>query len=144
MSSPENIFLSGSENDTYEFGRKIGRELKGGDIVFLRGPLGSGKTVLARGISAGAGCDPREVRSPTFTLVNEYHGRLTVHHCDLYRIEAPSDLDELGLEEIFAGRGICLVEWPERLAGFLPGGRIEIDLEDLGGDRRRIRVRHAA
>ncbi|MBI4160816.1 MAG: tRNA (adenosine(37)-N6)-threonylcarbamoyltransferase complex ATPase subunit type 1 TsaE, partial [Acidobacteria bacterium] len=97
---PETV-ETGSEEETRRFGASFAGRLGAGDIVLLRGPLGTGKTVLARGICAGLGVDPREVRSPSFTLVNEYRGRLPVYHVDLYRVERPADLDELGLEEIF-------------------------------------------
>lgn len=129
-----------SEAETIRFGESLAADLAEGDVLLLHGPLGSGKTVLARGICAGLGVDPREVRSPSFTLVNEYPGRLPVYHVDLYRCEAESDFDELGLDEIFRSRGVCIVEWAERLAGAAPAAAIVIHLEDLGGDTRRLTI----
>ncbi len=132
---------SDSERDTYRIGERLGKRFRGGEIVLLHGSLGMGKTVLARGLSAGCGVDPGEVRSPSFTLVNPYNGRLPVHHIDLYRIETDADLDELGLEEIFSGPGVSLVEWPERLGSYRPSGVIEIFIKDLGGDSRELRIK---
>ena len=141
MTPPERIETTGSEAETYRLGEALGATLEAGAVVLLRGPLGVGKTVLARGISAGLGVAPREVRSPSFTLVNQYPGRVPVFHVDLYRCEAATDLDELGLDEILAGAGVCLIEWPERLGGERPAGAVEIVMEDLGGDRRRLTMR---
>ena len=109
-------FETHSPSETLRLGEKIGQLLEAGDIVFLFGDLGAGKTTLTQGIARGLGVAKEEyVRSPTFTLVNEYRGRTPVFHIDLYRIDSPSELDDLGLEEIFLGQGICIVEWAEKL-----------------------------
>jgi tRNA threonylcarbamoyladenosine biosynthesis protein TsaE len=106
----------------------------------MEGTLGSGKTVLARGIAAGLGVEPERVHSPTFTLVNHYRGRLPVYHIDLYRIGKPEDLQELGLEELLGTDGVALVEWPERLGAYLPEKAMRVFIQDRGGSRREIRV----
>lgn len=137
---PPRIVVSRSENDTYEAGRALAADLRPGDIVLLEGHLGAGKTALARGLAAGLGVDPEEVRSPTFTLVNPYRGRVPVYHVDLYRIEVPADLDELGLEEILGGDGVAVIEWPERLGVFLPERAVRVRLRDLGGTEREISI----
>jgi len=109
-------FQTQKPEETVELGRKIGRALRQGDILLLMGDLGAGKTTLAQGIAAGLGVSKDQyVRSPTFTLVNEYQGTLPVYHIDLYRIETPSDLVNLNLEEYFFGPGVTLVEWGEKL-----------------------------
>jgi len=132
-----------SEAETRSAGEALAAALKVGDIVLLHGDLGMGKTVFARGLAAGLGVDPGEVRSPTFTLVNPYHGRLTVYHVDLYRIEGTKDLDELGLEEILGGDGVAVVEWAERLGPYRPRRCVEVRIEDGGGSARRIVVTDA-
>ena len=105
-----------SAEDALILGEKIGRHLEAGDIVFLFGDLGAGKTTLTQGIARGLGVAKDEyVRSPTFTLVNEYKGKVPVYHIDLYRITSSHDLEDLGLEEVFSSEGISIVEWAEKL-----------------------------
>ncbi len=138
--APTRVLLSHSETETFEAGRALASGLRPGDVVLLRGKLGMGKTVLARGIAAGLGVPPAEVHSPTFTLVNQYSGRLPVHHVDLYRIEGPRDLDELGLEGILEGDGVVVVEWAERLGPYRVEDALEVTILDGGGERREIRI----
>lgn len=126
------------EAATYAAGFEMAAALGPGDVVLLSGDLGAGKTVLARGLAAGLGVDPEEVRSPTFTLINPYNGRCPVHHVDLYRIDKASDLDELGLEEILGGDGVAIVEWAERLGAWRPQRALVITIEDLGGSARAL------
>ena len=130
--------LTRSEAETYDAGRNVAARLRVGDVVVLSGPLGAGKTVVARGLAAGLGVHPEEVRSPTFTLVNPYQGRVPVYHLDLYRIEKPAELDELGLEEILGGDGVAVVEWGERLGRWLPPHCLTIMVEDRGGSERLL------
>lgn len=107
---------SHSANDTLILGENIGRHLEAGDIVFLFGDLGAGKTTLTQGIARGLGVAKEEyVRSPTFTLVNQYKGKVPVFHIDLYRIASSLELEDLGLEEVFSSDGISIVEWAEKL-----------------------------
>jgi tRNA threonylcarbamoyladenosine biosynthesis protein TsaE len=113
-------WLTNTEADTQALGREFARELAPDGVLLLSGELGSGKTVLARGIGEGLGIDPREVQSPTFTLIREHRGsggRLV--HVDLYRLE-PAETAALGLEELLAGEGIKVVEWAERLPFAVP------------------------
>ncbi len=109
-------FETRSASDTLTLGEKIGRHLEAGDIVFLFGDLGAGKTTLTQGIARGLGVAKEEyVRSPTFTLVNQYQGKVPVYHIDLYRIASSHELEDLGLEEVFSSEGISIVEWAEKL-----------------------------
>ena len=100
---------------TKALGDRLGRILAPGDVIFLIGELGTGKTVLVKGMAKGLGADEESVTSPTFTLINEYQGRdMPLYHIDLYRVEDPLDLDNIGLDEILGGDGAAAVEWPER------------------------------
>ena len=107
---------SESAADTHRLGALLGALLRPGDVVLLDGPLGAGKTALTQGIGAGLGVRGA-INSPTFTLLKEYEGRLPLYHFDLYRIEDPEELFELGFEEYFggaSGEGVCVVEWADR------------------------------
>ncbi|MDX2236710.1 MAG: tRNA (adenosine(37)-N6)-threonylcarbamoyltransferase complex ATPase subunit type 1 TsaE [Hyphomonadaceae bacterium] len=121
---------------TEALGARVGAALAIGDVVCLSGPLGVGKTTFARGaVQAWVG-HPEETPSPTYTLVQTYDGpRGVLWHMDLYRLNAPEEAMELGLEEAFAAAA-CLVEWPERLGRFLPRDRLEIALAIAGEGRR--------
>ena len=114
--------------------------LRAGDSVLLQGGLGAGKTVFVRGAASALGVNPGEVRSPTFTLVNIYPGRIPVYHIDLYRIEKPEDLTELGLEEFIGTDGVAMVEWSERLDRYAPAHAVRVRIEDRGANRREILV----
>lgn len=101
-----------SEAETEAVGAAFARDLNAGAVVFLEGPLGAGKTAFVRGMARGLGAPVGDVSSPTFTLLQEYSGRLTLFHADLYRL-SPAEVDDLGLLDVSA-EGILAVEWPER------------------------------
>jgi tRNA threonylcarbamoyladenosine biosynthesis protein TsaE len=111
------IEYSNSEQETLQIGEKIGRELHPPQVILLYGELGSGKTVLVRGLAQGLGVqDPNAVHSPSFTLVNEYVGKEgTIYHLDFFRLEGLRDLYSLGLEEILGSHSIVIIEWAEKL-----------------------------
>jgi tRNA threonylcarbamoyladenosine biosynthesis protein TsaE len=113
------------EDETRALGAELGRMLGPGAVVALGGELGAGKTVIVRGICETLGCAD-QVSSPSFTIVNEYSGVVDVAHCDLYRLDSPEELREIGLEELFDGGRIVLVEWAERMLPLLPLPRVEI------------------
>jgi tRNA threonylcarbamoyladenosine biosynthesis protein TsaE len=116
-------WITGSEAETRELGWRLATELAPDGVLLLSGELGSGKTVLARGIGEALGIDPREVLSPTFNLIREHRGSGGVLiHVDLYRL-APQETAALGLEELLAGPGVKVVEWAERLPFPVPGAR---------------------
>lgn len=131
---------TGSEAETFALGRDLASGLRPADVVLLQGDLGMGKTVLARGLAAGLGVPEEDVRSPTFTLINLYQGRLPVYHIDLYRIDKPAELEELGLEEILGADGVAIVEWAERLGPYRPPRGVLITITDGGGSARTIEI----
>lgn len=118
-----------TESDLVRWGERIGREVEAPVLLALRGPLGAGKSVLARAVARGAGVEGA-VPSPTFNLLNRYETErgLEVVHLDLYRLEDPSELRELGWEELGAVDEIVMVEWPERAGDLLPGDRWDVEL----------------
>ena len=130
---------SSSEEDTRAVGERLGKQLRKGDIVLLSGELGAGKTCLTQGIGRGLAC-AGQANSPSFVLMNEYSGRETLFHVDLYRIEDVEELDDLGLWD-YAERGVLVIEWPERGAELLPGGGLVIELATggLGARSRRLK-----
>jgi tRNA threonylcarbamoyladenosine biosynthesis protein TsaE len=121
------ICTSRSE-DTFRVGRIIGEELETGSVVCLYGDLGAGKTVLSQGIGCGLGVK-QIINSPTFTLINQYQGRLPLYHLDLYRLEVSEELEQLGWEEFVYGDGVAIIEWPEILQGLLPANYLKVALE---------------
>ena len=132
------LIQSHSEADTARIARELAAELPDGGTVLLFGQLGAGKTAFVRGLLAGAGGAPEDVTSPTFTLIQQYPGRLPVTHVDLYRLSA-IEADDLGLDEIMSAAGIVAIEWADRLARPLPGA-VQVHIEDDGADARSIRI----
>jgi tRNA threonylcarbamoyladenosine biosynthesis protein TsaE len=133
---------SPSPEETRRLGRILGEELRAGDVVGLEGPLGAGKTCFVQGLAAGLGLDPSvPVTSPTFILVAEYGGRLPLRHADFYRVESASRLEDAGFPDLFDGRGVVVVEWPERFPEALPKEGLWIRIEIRSESERRIRAR---
>ena len=132
-------FETSSAAETEQLGRKLAERFGAGDCVALAGELGSGKTVLVRGIALGLGIeDQRLVCSPTYVLVREYAGAIPIFHIDLYRLTEPaSELAELGADEMLA-EGLVLIEWADRAGEALPRPRWQIDIEVTGADLRRL------
>jgi tRNA threonylcarbamoyladenosine biosynthesis protein TsaE len=132
---------SPNETFTFQLGSQLGRSLQPGDIVALWGELGAGKTLLARGIARGLRIPNHvPITSPTFTFINEYHGRLHLYHLDLYRLTDPDELETLPWREALFGTGVAVIEWPERLAANLPEERFDIQLQVTGEASRRIQI----
>ena len=109
-------YITKSAEETIEFGKNIGSKLVAGDLVLIFGDLGAGKTCLTQGICQGVGLEKEAyIRSPTFTLINEYQAKIQIFHVDLYRIEEEAELINLGLEEVIYSEAITIIEWPEKL-----------------------------
>jgi tRNA threonylcarbamoyladenosine biosynthesis protein TsaE len=133
--------ITNSEFETIKTGRLFAASLKAGDVVLISGALGAGKTAFVRGMAAGLGANPDHVTSPTFTLIQEYTGEMTLFHVDLYRLE-PKEVDGLGLDELMAQEAVVAIEWPERLPRPIPGA-VEILILQSGDTRREIVIQQA-
>lgn len=133
------VYLSRSEADTGRLATEIAGRLEGGDVVFLRGPLGSGKTFFVRAAAAALGVT-EAVSSPSFTMGQTYAGRLPVHHLDLYRLSSLTEEDLIDFEPFFAGDAITFIEWPELAAPYLENPAVVVDLEHVDPQSRRITV----
>ncbi len=133
---------SGSVRDTLNIGSRLARMLRPADVICLAGELGSGKTVLAKGIARGLGIKTDEIVSPTFVLLRQYpDARLPFYHFDLYRLKSPEDILGLGYEEYLYGDGVTVIEWPDRLKYLLPEGYLNIELVISAKNSRRLKFR---
>ena len=120
--------LSGSVNQTLAIGKRLARSLSGGEIILLSGPLGSGKTILAKGIAQGLEINKNNIISPTFILLRIYKGKYILQHFDLYRVKDLEDIFALGYQEYFYSDAVTVIEWPERLKFLLPKEFLKIKL----------------
>lgn len=143
QSIPVGEFISRSEQETFELGFEIGKQLSGGEIILLSGPLGAGKTLLVKGMAHALGVDEDDVSSPSFTLVNPYDGRLRLYHIDLYRLDEGAsaahavDLDELLSDE----HAVIVIEWAERMGRYpLPPKAWNISMTGDGDAPRTISI----
>ena len=130
-----------SPQQTESIGFELGQKAKAGDIYCLSGDLGVGKTVFTRGFAKGLGVEEEYITSPTFTIINEYDGRLNLYHFDVYRIGSIEEMDDTGYEEYFFGDGVCLIELAELIEEIIPPDAVWINIEkdlDKGFDYRRI------
>ena len=126
---------------TEEFGRRLGERLFPGAVIALVGPLGAGKTHLTRAIAEGLGVrNPAAVNSPTFVLIQEYPARLPIYHFDAYRLGTSREFADLGAGEYFAGDGVCIVEWADRVEATLPAEHLRIAIEFVDENRRRFAI----
>ena len=132
--------VSDSERKTLEIGKAIAKNLNKGDIVCLLGDLGSGKTVLTKGIASALGVDKHEVISPTFVLIRQYAGKIPVYHFDLYRLNNPEDILNLGYEEYLYNEGVSVIEWADKLGGLLPQEFLKIELRVTGEKERQLKI----
>ena len=127
-----------SAAQTEQLGARLARALAPGSVVAFTGDLGAGKTAFTRGLARGLGIEER-VTSPTFTIVNEYEGgRLPLFHFDLYRLEDPEELFDIGWEDYLARGGVCAVEWSERGGELLGEDAVRVDIRRGGGENQRV------
>ncbi|MGH2375084.1 MAG: tRNA (adenosine(37)-N6)-threonylcarbamoyltransferase complex ATPase subunit type 1 TsaE [bacterium] len=131
------VVTTHSPEATEAFGSRLGARLRAGDVVALVGPLGSGKTVLARGIALGARATGY-IASPSFVLIREYDGPIRIYHIDLYRLERREDIDDLGLEDLIGGSGIAVVEWADRAPWIFPADHLLVACAVAREDQTRV------
>ncbi len=127
-----------SPDETRRLGEALARCARPGGVLALYGELGAGKTVLAKGVAAGLDIDPRNVTSPTFVLMVRHAGRLTLFHFDAYRLADGNGLLDIGAEEMFFGKGLCVIEWADRVADVLPDDRIDVRMSVSGAKERAL------
>ncbi len=123
-------------DQTLAVGERLGSALQPGDIVALDGDLGAGKTLLTKGIARSLGISDSDVTSPTFSLIHEYAAPVPLYHFDLYRLEDPEELWNLGYEDYFFGQGICVIEWAERITAYLPAEYLAVIMQKTGDTER--------
>ena len=137
MKNTETIILH-NEQETIEYGKRLGQQAAPGQILALTGDLGAGKTTLTKSIAAGLGISEM-ITSPTFTIVKEYHsGRLPLYHFDVYRIGDIDEMYELGYEEYFFGSGLCVVEWADLIEELIPEDALRISIAYGSSEEERI------
>jgi len=139
------MYRTETPEHTIRVGFEIGRQLRPGSVVALHGALGAGKTTLVKGIARALNIE-ETVTSPSFTLIAEYGGNregntLTLYHIDLYRISHSREVEDLGMDEILDGGGICVIEWAEKASEFLPESAIRVEILIEGEGKRRIKIR---
>ena len=134
--------ITNSPEETIELGRKLGSQLKGGEVIALCGPLGSGKTHLIKGIAAGLGAeDSKIVNSPTFVIVNEYIGRLDIYHIDAYRLNSVSEFEMLGFDDFCYPHSVVLIEWADKVESAIEMiNYIRIDIQHISQNTRKILI----
>lgn len=130
--------LSHNPQETLLIAAKFARHLKAGDIVFLKGDLGAGKTTFTKGLAQGLGVSVNAVNSPTFILMNYYEGKLPIYHFDFYRLTQDKELKTVEMDEYFYGDGVAVIEWPERLGELAPKEFLQVALEHKGEHQRGI------
>jgi len=131
--------ITRSAEETKKAAALFGKKLKGGEIIALTGPLGAGKTVFVKGMAMGLGILEKEVRSPSFVILIEHRkGRLPLFHFDFYRIKEEAEIDTTPFEDCLKAKGVTVIEWPERIADYLPPETRRVSIEVLGRKVRRI------
>jgi tRNA threonylcarbamoyladenosine biosynthesis protein TsaE len=135
--------LSSSPEETINLGKYLATLLHPGSVVALRGGLGAGKTWLTKGIALGLGIT-EEVTSPTYTIISQYEGRISLNHIDAYRLQGDDDFASLGADDLLYGAGVTVIEWSERIPNSIPDHALTIEISILEDDRRRIGIKEAA
>jgi tRNA threonylcarbamoyladenosine biosynthesis protein TsaE len=133
--------ISGNPEETFLIGMTIGENLDVSDVVALVGELGTGKTCLTQGIAQGIGVpEGNRITSPSFTLINEYQGRMILYHFDLYRLTGIRDIEDMGYEDYLFGEGVSVIEWADKIKDFLPDQTLFISFKYLDENKRKILI----
>lgn len=137
-------FITNNADSTMKLGRKLGQLLKSGDIICITGDLGAGKTHFTKGVAEGLGIkDP--ITSPTFTIVNEYEGRLKLNHFDVYRVSDPDEIEAIGFDEYIFSDAVTIIEWANFIEELIPKEHVWINIKkspDFGTDYRKIFIEY--
>lgn len=137
------VLTSSSAAQTVAIGTALGSVLEAGDVVALTGELGSGKTVLTKGIAAGLGFEQNDlVTSPTYKVLNQYRGRVIINHFDAYRLNGPGDFSDIGGEDLLDGEFVSVIEWAQRIAQALPVRTVRIAIKVLSSTGRELTITH--
>ena len=140
MSGINISFKTNSAEETIELGKRIGSMLKPGDIIAMEGTLAAGKTTITKGIASALGIEDN-ITSPTFCLISEYYGnKMPLYHMDVYRLDGPEDFLNLGVEELLYGKGVCIIEWSEKVRPVLPSKTITLGITPEEDGSRKIEI----
>jgi tRNA threonylcarbamoyladenosine biosynthesis protein TsaE len=131
--------ISHNPSQTQRLGKNIGNLAMPGDILLLEGKLGTGKTCLTQGIAIGLEIE-EYISSPSFVLIREFSGRLPLYHIDLYRLDLPGEIVDLGLDDYLYGRGVCVIEWAEKGSSLMPSEHMLIKIKYLGDTKRNFQI----
>ncbi|MCL1864783.1 MAG: tRNA (adenosine(37)-N6)-threonylcarbamoyltransferase complex ATPase subunit type 1 TsaE [Spirochaetes bacterium] len=135
------VIISNSSDETFSLAKSLGEKIQKKSVVAIYGNLGAGKTIFAKGIAAGL-CIVDDITSPTFSLLEVYEGNITLYHFDLYRIEDPTEFTNLSFEEYWEGDGVSVIEWPEIAESIIPKKRINVYIEYIDENRRKISIEY--
>lgn len=136
----ERVFLAENKTETQKVAETLGLSLSGGEIIFLKGDLGAGKTAFVGGLLKGLGINA-DATSPTFSLVNEYNGEKTLYHFDMYRINTEEELYSIGFYDYLDGDSVIAIEWAENVIDYLPEFDISVEIEKISENERKIILR---
>ncbi|MCM8763696.1 MAG: tRNA (adenosine(37)-N6)-threonylcarbamoyltransferase complex ATPase subunit type 1 TsaE [Candidatus Omnitrophica bacterium] len=134
------VFITKSEAETKKLGKNLGENLISGDVICLVGELGSGKTVLVKGIARGLGILEELINSPSFILIREYSSKLNLYHFDLYRLKTLGEIESLGWEEYLSKKGVLAIEWADKMEEVLPQEHLRIEMKIFSEKERKIKL----
>ncbi|HPM34171.1 MAG TPA: tRNA (adenosine(37)-N6)-threonylcarbamoyltransferase complex ATPase subunit type 1 TsaE [Spirochaetota bacterium] len=135
------VFISKNEDESRRIAFDLGKNAKPGEVYSVTGTLGAGKTLMAKEFARGLGISD-DITSPTFTILEEYPGKIPFYHFDLYRIESPEEIELMGFEEYFYGNGVSWIEWAEKCGSLMPEKHISVTIEIISDEERRITLEY--